>query len=108
MIFCNMLKCKSKFRICYPLINTSDAGWFLYLSIIFSKGSPEVSMLLKKLWLLVIPTSATIFTKYLLKTLATSTSFLIISPDSFKKMFSRKCLSVNMRTGSEKPFLKNL
>ena len=45
-------------------------------------------VLLKKMWLLVMPILGTIFTKYLLKTLATFTSFLIIFPNSSKKMFS--------------------
>ena len=63
-------------------------GYKLYLSIILSKGSSEVFLLLKKMWLLVMLILGTIFTKYFIKTLATFTSFLIISPDSSKKMFS--------------------
>ena len=47
-----------------------------------------MSVLLKNFWLLVIPLLGTIFTKYILKTFATLTSFPIISPDSSEKMLS--------------------
>ena len=72
------VKESSEFVMC--LLIQVMLGWFLYLSIILSKGSSEVFVLLKKMWLLVMPILGTIFTKWLLKTWATFTSFLIISP----------------------------
>ena len=67
--------------------------------MIFFKGSLEVPMLLKKLWLLVILGAilGAIFTKNLLKTFATFTSILVLSPDSSKKMFSAEFILLENR-----------
>ena len=72
------VKVSSEFFMC--LLIQVMLGWLLYLSIIFSKGSSEVSVLLKRLWLL-YPCLGTIFTKfwkiYLSKFMKNSNFYLV-------------------------------
>ena len=95
--FVTVSKTKEEFvpSICFVI--KIILGWFWYLQIAFSIGSCELSVVLRNSCWVVKPKLGTIFTKKLLKKLATSSSSFISTPFSLKTIFLTDFISLEKR-----------